>query len=50
MAPEQAWGMPVDPRSGISSFGVVLYEMLAGQRLFRGETATDAIGVNSGFR
>jgi eukaryotic-like serine/threonine-protein kinase len=43
MSPEQVRGKPADSRSDIFAFGAILYEMLAGQRAFQGETAADTI-------
>src|ERR1700761_2024975 len=45
MSPEQAEGKPVDARSDIFSFGVVLHEMLAGRRAFAGSSAAAIIGA-----
>src|SRR5438093_7012184 len=43
MSPEQAKGKTADRRSDIWSFGVVLYEMLSGRRLYTGETAAETL-------
>jgi lipopolysaccharide export system ATP-binding protein len=43
MAPEQVRGQPTDTRTDLFALGAVLYEMLAGQRAFRGETSAETM-------
>ncbi|HET9793306.1 MAG TPA: protein kinase [Thermoanaerobaculia bacterium] len=45
MSPEQARGKTADRRADIWAFGVVLWEMLTGGRLFAGETVSDTLAA-----
>ena len=43
MSPEQARGRPVDKRADVWAFGVLLYEMVTGRCLFKGDTVSDVL-------
>ncbi len=45
MSPEQARGLAADKRSDLWAFGVVLWELLTGRHLFRGETVSDTLAA-----
>jgi predicted Ser/Thr protein kinase len=45
MSPEQAKGLPADHRSDIFSFGLVLYEVLAGKNAFTGASSVEVMNA-----
>src|SRR5262249_33764816 len=45
MSPEQVRGKAADHRSDIFAFGAILYEMLSGERAFRGDSAADTMSA-----
>jgi serine/threonine protein kinase/Tol biopolymer transport system component len=45
MSPEQARGSNVDRRADIWAFGVILFEMLTGKPLFKGESVSDTLAA-----
>ena len=45
MSPEQVRGKDVDARTDIFAFGAILYEMLSGQRAFKGESSIETMNA-----
>ena len=45
MSPEQARGKPADKRADVWAFGCVLYEMIVGEPLFKGEDVTETLAA-----
>ncbi|MCP5464709.1 MAG: serine/threonine protein kinase [Deltaproteobacteria bacterium] len=43
MAPEQAFGKPIDQRTDLFSLGICLYELVTGKRLFTGESQMEIL-------
>ena len=43
MSLERTRGLPIDVRSELFSFGIVLYEMVTGKPQFRGSTSMDVM-------
>ncbi|MBM4292125.1 MAG: serine/threonine protein kinase [Deltaproteobacteria bacterium] len=43
LSPEAAWGKPVDERADIFAVGAVLWEMLAGRKLFEGKSNKETV-------
>lgn len=45
LSPEAAWGQGTDARTDVYAAGIILYELLTGVRLFRGETDLDSLNL-----
>jgi serine/threonine-protein kinase len=45
MSPEQARGKSVDRQTDIWAYGALVFELLTGHRIFKGETISDSIGA-----
>ena len=50
MSPEQARGKPISPQTDIYALGIILYEMLAGERPFTGEQAKTGSSTSEKIR